>query len=616
MMTLKSFDTPGSSGVEAQIRVDETGQLRCAVRFNGQEAVRPSPLGITIDGVDLGRDSVPGEPIWGERDETYPVRGVHALARDRCRTLTLPLTHRPSGRAWTLEARAFSDGFAYRYLVPAGPGEDAGRTVTGEASAWALPEGSQVWIAERNNDWKLKSYAGWWVRASVDALPSLSSQGPVQAPPIVVELPGAGGFAAITEAALRGYSGMRLRAVGDRTLQADFTEGDAGFTLFGKIISPWRVVLLSPDLNGLVNTDVLTNLNPPPDPALFASTDWIKPGRAVWRWWSNGTGTPGEERAFADSAREMSYEYTLVDDGWEAWANPWEEITALCGHAAEIGVGVLVWKDYKEVWQPGDDYAVLQDFLDRCQKAGVVGVKIDFMNAESRDRIEFQQAALCQTAERRLLLFFHGCQKPTGEARTFPHEITREGIRGLELNKMAEGPIPAAHNAALPFTRFVAGHADYTPVGFSNPGPTTWGHQLATAVLFTSPLQVIAEHPDLLLRDPRTRPALELLRQLPTVWDETCVLAPSAIGEQALFARRKGDQWWVAVLTGDAPFVIPDGLPLSFLAPDRRYRTVIVTTGTSPRSLERQDPSGLTRNDSLPLALSPADGWVAVLTPE
>lgn len=129
---------------------------------------------------------------------------------------------------------------------------------------------------------------------------------------------------------------------------------------------------------------------------------------------------------------------------------------------------------------------------------------------------------------------FHGSHPPTGESRTYPTEMTREGIRGLELNKMREGPIPAWHNAALPFTRLVVGHGDYTPLGYSRPGPTTFAHQLATVILFTSPMQVIAEHPEVLLTDPATAPALDLLTQIPAVWDETVVLEPSAIGELAM----------------------------------------------------------------------------------
>jgi alpha-glucosidase len=117
--------------------------------------------------------------------------------------------------------------------------------------------------------------------------------------------------------------------------------------------------------------------------------------------------------------------------------------------------------------------------------------------------------------------------------------------------------LPASHNAALPFTRCIVGHADYTPLAFSRPGVTTWTHQLAMAYLITSPLLVMAEHPKRLLEDHGLAPALPFVRELPVCWDETRVLEGSRIGELAAFARRKGDTWFIAMVNGS------DGLKLA-----------------------------------------------------
>ena len=108
--------------------------------------------------------------------------------------------------------------------------------------------------------------------------------------------------------------------------------------------------------------------------------------------------------------------------------------------------------------------------------------------------------------------------------------------------------IPASHNAALPFTRGVLGAADYTPVAFTMPGGTTAAHQLAFALLLDSPLLTIAENPFVLSGDERYRPALDIIRRLPTVWDETVVLPQSEIGRLAVIARRKGGTWYIACL--------------------------------------------------------------------
>src|SRR6202012_2936146 len=128
-----------------------------------------------------------------------------------------------------------------------------------------------------------------------------------------------------------------------------------------------------------------------------------------------------------------------------------------------------------------------------------------------------------------------------------------EAIRGIELNKMAEGPITASHNAALPFTRFVVGPADYTPLSLTWPGETTWTHQVATTVLFTSPFLTIAEDPQFLLENKDVEPALGLIESIPSVWDETRVLPRSAVGHLVLIARRKGRVWYIAGINGSEP---------------------------------------------------------------
>ena len=145
---------------------------------------------------------------------------------------------------------------------------------------------------------------------------------------------------------------------------------------------------------------------------------------------------------------------------------------------------------------------------------------------------------------------------------------------GIEFNKHRNGPLPADHNAALPFTRFVVGHADYTPILYTNPGPTSLAHQLATPVLYLSPLQVFAEHPDTMMTSPIVKDALPVLQSISAVWDETIVLPGSKIGELAAFARRNGDDWIVGIVNGGRERFYE--LDLSFL-PDGDYEAVTVS---------------------------------------
>ena len=140
------------------------------------------------------------------------------------------------------------------------------------------------------------------------------------------------------------------------------------------------------------------------------------------------------------------------------------------------------------------------------------------------------------------MLDFHGANKPAGEARTWPNEIVREGLRGFEWR----GPW-AVHNTTLPFTRMLAGHADYTPMHFGDRrGETSEAHQIASAIVLSGPMLIYAEHPENMLK----HPAVDVIKQIPPVWDETIVLPYSKIGEIAAFARRSGDKWFLSVMNG------------------------------------------------------------------
>ncbi|TWT81435.1 Retaining alpha-galactosidase precursor [Planctomycetes bacterium CA13] len=533
--------------VSSSLFIDDDKQLRYRVKFKGTEVVRSSALGISVDGVDLGSNVSLGIPKMSVVDESYSTRGNDHEARNHYVLWQFPVEHHPTGKKLSVQLRVYDDGVAYRYIVPS----DGVQHVDGESSSWAMMDGLKAWFFERTNkSWKLKSYAGEWLCTDVNSLDTISPSGPVQGTPIVFELPNQRGYAAVTKAATYNYSGMRLKAVGNRTLVADFTEGEAGFDVEGTIVTPWRVTMLADDLNELVGSDLIKNLNPAPDPKLFADTSYIKAGRTAWSWETLGLGDPATQQTFIDLAAEMDFEYSTVDDGWKDWDAPWETVKSLCDHAKQKNVGVWLWVHSDDIRDPTNDYAQMRDYFGQVAKVGAVGLKIDFMNGESKELVDFEIAALRIAAQRKLMINFHGCHASTGEERTYPNEMTREGIRGIEVNKMPEGPLTASHNAALPFTRFIVGHADYTPILFTNPGPTTWAHQLATLVTFTTGLQTYAEHPGTMKDAPILKNAFPILQTIPSVWDETQVLDGSRIGELAAFARRSGDVWFVGILNG------------------------------------------------------------------
>ena len=447
---------------------------------------------------------------------------------------------------WKVRFRLYNDAFAFRY-----ESERATEShVMKELSSCSLSPESTIWYFERKNAWKLKSYAGLWEHCKLRDLYRVAST-PTQGTPILFQLP-TGEYGFLSEAALSDYSGLRLKVDTVHTFAADFTEGGKGFSVPARFKTPWRILYIGEDLNALVNQQVIQDLSPKPDKNLFADTDYIQPGKCAWRWFSKGTGTPAQEREVIDAAARLDFRYSLVDDGWKKWPDCWEEARKLVAYARTKNVKLFFWQHSGAILDTKDDYASMRSFLDSIACIGASGIKVDFMDSEAKPLIDFENRLLKECAKRSLLVNFHGCQKPAGEAFTYPNELTREGIRGLELNKMREGYIPAYHNAALPFTRLVVGHGDYTPLSFTVPGTTSFAHQLATLVCFHSPLQTIAEDLDLLLNDPHVASAVGFIREVPTTWDEVKVLPPSEIGKLAVLAKRKGKDWYIGVLNGES----------------------------------------------------------------
>ena len=210
-------------------------------------------------------------------------------------------------------------------------------------------------------------------------------------------------------------------------------------------------------------------------------------------------------------------------------------------------VGIILWHAYPEGRNDGPGLTTAEsreELFRNCQKAGVKGVKIDFFDSESKAVVEACEDILRRAARYRLTVNFHGANKPSGEPRTWPNEITREGIREQEY--VLWGSLPLAHYGALPFTRMAAGHADFLP-GYVQARflkNTTSIFQMAGAVVFSSPFLCWPDNPEAYLNSP----LLPFVRALPVTWDETRVLPGSVLGDTVIMARRKGESWYVAAL--------------------------------------------------------------------
>jgi alpha-glucosidase len=584
------------------------GRLSFAVSAGGATVIARSPLVITLDGDDITAGVKLGDVTRSETQETYPWHGSRSVATNHSKNASFSLQHIATKTDYALEARAFNDGVALRYLVPAANKH----RVPDEATTFMIPAGSMVWHHDLEGH-----YEAVHKRSNVDDI----EPGEWIAPPVTYKLPNGTGYASITEAALVNYSGMAFQADGRRGLKTvlghaqhvsypfrlrykdDIERLSKPASIEGAIVSPWRVVIVGRDLNTLVNSDIVHNLCTPPDPMLFpdgTKTNWIKPGRAVWRYLDGGRNTLDDMKEFSRMAGELGFEYHVIEGFWRRWSD--EQIRELVDYSRERGVGLWFWRHSREL---RSDEA-REAFFKRLHDLGVVGAKIDFFDHEHREVVDHYVKLLETAAKYRILVNFHGANKPTGEPRTWPNELVREGVRGMESSRLRDR---ARHDATLPFTRFLAGHADYTPLHFgARRADTTWAHQVATAVVFTAPLQTYGAHPKSLLENP----AAPLIKSIPSVWDETIVLGLSEIGELAAFARRSGKTWFVGLVNGPAAKSVE--LPLVFLG-EGTYKTALVLDHKEDSAAVQLMETQLRRGESLKVELSAGGGAVARFTP-
>jgi len=579
------------------------GALSYAVTMNGNPVLESSPLGLLVDGKNLGDGATVAGTKTYQLRETYPWRGVHSEARNHANGARVSVRH-ASGTTFTLDVRVFDDAAAFRLEVPG-----QGRRVPDAAIGFTLPAGSTVWSHGLRDH-----YEGLYTKRATEELPV----GEWLGPPVTFKLPGGRGYAAITEADLHDYAGMVLQADNGRVLRERLGHAPpAGYpftlrygndeaarlsspaAIDGPITTPWRVIVAGRDLDALVNSDAVSNLSRPPDPKLFPQgirTPWLRPGRAVWRYLDGGESTPDGIKELSRLASELGFEHQVVEGQWQKWTEA--ELRDVVDYSKQRGVGIWVWRHRNTLGDP----AKRRELFAHLQKVGVVGVKVDFLDHEAKEVIDLYQAILRETAEHQLMVNFHGANKPAGESRTWPNEMTREAIWGLERRST---PAWAEFNTTFPFTRLLAGPTDYTPVvfGAERRKETSWSHQIASAVILTSPVLVYGGHPSSFLQNP----AVDMLRSIPSVWDETRVLPSSEIGELALFARRSRNRWFIAAMNGPEARTVK--LDLSFLPPGARDALIVSDELDDPAMLKVEKKT-ISPSDALEMPMRAAGGFI------
>jgi alpha-glucosidase len=558
-----------------------TGELTYAVSFQGKPVVVNSPLGLQLEReTALGAmvRSISGGSV-SKIDESYTVPAGKA---NPIRNLSNALSVKVDDAAgpFTVEARAYNDGIAFRYLLPAPQGE---LRIENERTRFRLAKDGMTYPLI------LRNYRTSW-EDNYRAVP-LTGIAPESliAMPFLAEVPGTA-WVAITEANLDNYPGMYLQRI-DNALAARLSPrlDDPSYSVYVRaaLQTPWRIVMIADDPGRLIESNLVTNLNPP---SAIADTSWIKPGKAAWDWWSGSTAdnvnfTPGMNTAtmkhYIDFAAKATLEYMMVDAGWAkktipagpydsgsilSETNPDVNVAEIISYAKSKNVGVWLWAHWLDVDRQ------MNEIFPLFEKWGVAGVKIDFMDRDDQEMVNFYRRVAAKAAQHHLMLDFHGAFKPDGLRRTYPNVLTREGVMGLEYNKWS-GRITPDHNVMLAFTRMLAGPMDYTPGGMRNATkeqfesrglkPMVMGtraHQTALFVVYESPFMMVSDYPEAYAGQKE----LAFISAVPTTWDETRVLN-ARVGDYITIARRRGKEWYVGSIAGSHGAELT--IPLSFLGP-------------------------------------------------
>ena len=623
ILALAAFGAQAADAVIASpdgrttLRITEDGTTFTVSR-KGETVIAPSPLGIELDGATDLRALALEKRDDVTVDRTIPLVATKAAsARDHYRGATLTFREAGGGRRLLIDARAYDDGIAFRYrLDDAGPvklrGERTAFVPAGDPACLVTPaDGSHEQSFERLRVSQLKQDVAYDV-------------------PVVCATPSGRTHYAITQAHLQGYTGASLRREGGALrLHLSGVPGRPGpaFVSAGGLTTAWRAVMLADRAGDLIPSQLIGNLNPPPQ----GDFSWVKPGKAVWDWWSGPlVGMKPDMAAykrFIDFAGESGFPYYLIDVNWASGpsgccdANPATDITRaaegidmpeLVRYAAAKGVGLLLWAHWVHV------DARMDEVLDTYVRWGIKGVKVDFMNRDDQQVVDFYERIAAATAKRKLLLDLHGAYVPAGLQRTYPNYITQEGVLGAEWNKM-DRRITPQHNLTLPYTRMLTGPMDYTPGGFRNATPqgfevrevmsqtqTTRGQALAMYVVYDSPLQMVSDDP----ANYRGEPGFDFIKRVPTAWDETRFIAGEP-GRDIVLARRQGKTWYVGAMTGDEARTLT--VSLGFL-PAGNWRATIWQDGEVVREVRRTERK-VTRKDVLSLPLAAAGGAAVVLEP-
>jgi len=547
---------------------ERSGALAYSVTFKGKSVLNESALGLYLDpGPMLGADVriAEAEPSSGVDD--YSLRNTKTSKVHDPYNAVVVHTVESAGahRKLDVEARAYNSGIAFRYLLPAQDGVSDFK-LKSEGTEFRFAEDDTAWVLALPN--YRSSYESEYVRLNLSAL---SNQGGVSSnfligTPVLLHQPGTA-WLSLMEADLETNSSMYLTNPSGNwaghylSVKLSPRWDDPQYAVLGTLPhhSAWRVLGVADEPGSLVESNLLTDLNPP---SRLTDTSWIHGGKASWNWWVDNVSKTGHSafttevmKEYIDFSAANGLPYFMLDAGWSksgdiTQLNGKVDVPELVRYGATKNVKVWIWLYSTSVMKQ------MQEAFPLYEKWGVAGLKIDFVNRDDQEGIQFYYDVAKLAAEHHIMVDFHGCHTPWGLLRTYPNVLSYEAVLGLENNKVGRRDSPV-DRTTFASTRLIAGPMDFTAGAFDNAteaqfvarneAPMAMGtraQQLALYVIYETPFPMLSDSP----QNYTNQPGFQFLKDVPVEWDETRVLS-STPGEDAVIARRHGDDWYLGAMT-------------------------------------------------------------------
>ncbi|MCL7764532.1 glycoside hydrolase family 97 protein [Polaribacter sp. Z014] len=614
--------------------LNDAGQLFYSISSNNLEFLQPSALGFELKNKSLKNNfkmlssevktnNSTWETVWGQRK----------TVKDYNNQLTLHLQQKETNILIDIIAKSFDDGIAFRYVFPK-QNNLSDFVIIDELTEFNFKEDYKTWWNFADYDNYEKVYYNSPISQVGDSIkfkrrPEKEERPNMANTPTTIEV-NDNLVVSIHEADLTDYAGMNLlntlngfkfKAHLTPWLNGDLVRASTPFQ------SPWRTIQIGKNPGDLVESDIIMNLNPE---CAYEDTSFIETYKYIGIWWELHIGKTawaektqfgkpitkphGANTKNAKYHIDFAAKHGIPDVLIEGWDKGWDNM-----EGSWTGYNIFDWKtstddfDIKEVTDYGkkkgvrmmmyhetisdiDHYEPAMDSLYKmCKDLGIKTVKVGYtgdVNYDSKKKTYKQHhhgqymvrhyKKMVQTAAKYgLLIVNHEPIKFTGEQRTYPNLMAREGARGQEYNAWSEGNSPE-HGVVLPFTRLLGGPMDYTPGIFKMDVPdrnwspldfrvkSTICKQLAYYLTMYSPIQMAADLPE----NYEGNAAFQFIKDVPTNWSESKVIN-GKIGDYYTVVRkeRNADNWYLGSITDENPRKFK--VDLSFLKKNKTYIATI-----------------------------------------